>query len=536
MGNARPWPFIEAEKLLQTLTRGGRDPEEIVFETGFGPSGLPHVGTFSEVARTTFIRRALARISAVPTRLITFSDDMDGLRKVPLNVPRREMLAEHLGRPLSSIPDPFEERDSYSDTMNARLEEFLAAFDFEHEFRSSTATYRGGDFDEGLLEILRHADDIARIIVPTLSEGNRQGWTPFFPICAACGRVYTTRVTALHPQRGTLEYACDAEFEGIGGCGHSAETTVTGGAVKVGWKIDWALRWYSLGVDYEMYGKDLIESANISKRIVRLLGGRPPVGLFYEMFLDEQGQKISKKIGKGVTVDTWLRFAPVESLLLFMYANPRKAKRLHYEVIPQVCDELLGHMRAWPDQDEEQRLWNPLWYFRPADAQPAVYHSPLDYSTIRNLVACMGTQQADAVVETLRRYDPEVDRDREVIERLVDGALAYDAELVAPTRRYRRPDEGEAALLMELAARVRRTPAEDADALQSLVFDLAREREMAPRELFRLVYETLLGQPQGPRFGTFAQVLGVEEMARALEGAAGGRGAGEDASGDPRRG
>jgi lysyl-tRNA synthetase class 1 len=270
-----------------------------------------------------------------------------------------------------------------------------------------------------------------------------------------------------------------------------------------------------------MYGKDLIESANISKRIVKLLGRTPPVGLFYEMFLDEGGQKISKKIGKGVTVDTWIRFAPVESLLLFMYSNPRKAKRLHYDVIPQMCDDLLDHMRAWTGQDEQQRPWNPLWYFQPATAQPAIYHSPLDYSTIRNVVACMGTQHSDAVLATLRRYDPDIDRDHTMAARLVEGALAYDAEMVAPTRTYRLADPAEAALLAQLASRVRRTPANDADALQSLVFDLAREHETTPRDLFRLIYETLLGQPQGPRFGTFAQVLGLEEMARALEGAAG---------------
>ncbi len=519
MGDARPWPFIEAAKIVDGLLRRDDAPAEIVFETGFGPSGLPHVGTFSEVARTTFVRRALAELSDVPTRLITFSDDMDGLRKVPLNVPQREMLAEHLGRPLSSIPDPFGEADSYAGTMNCKLERFLDAFGFEYEFRSAADAYRSGRFDEGLLRVLHHADDIARILVPTLGEERRKGWTPFFPICSACGRVYTTEVTAMHPDRGTVEYSCTGAFEGVAGCGHHEETPVTGGRVKVGWKVDWALRWYALGVHYEMYGKDLIESANLSKRIVRVLGGRPPVGLFYEMFLDEDGQKISKKIGKGVTVDTWIRYAPVESLLLFMYANPRKAKRLHYEVIPQVVDDLLGHMRRFPDQSEEERTWNPLWFFRDRGEDVPAYHSSLDYSMIRNLVACMGTTDAAVITETLRRYDPDMDRDGATMERLIDGAIAFDQDLVAPHRSYRTPDADEAATLRDLACRVEAAP-DDPDALQSLIFDLARERDLKPRTLFALVYETLLGQPRGPRFGPFAMAMGRVAMAEALRAAA----------------
>jgi len=517
MGKKQPWPFIEAQQIVDRVLRRDPSPDEIVFETGFGPSGLPHVGTFGEVARTDFVRRAFAQLADVPSRLITFSDDLDGLRKVPLNVPNREMLAGHLGRPLSSIPDPFGEQDSYSGYMNAKLEAFLGAFGFDHEFRSATECYRSGVFDEGLSRVLHHADDIAKILVPTLGEERRRNWTPFFPICEACGRVYTTEVTAMHPERDTLEYSCTGSFEGAEGCGHRAETTVRGGAVKVGWKIDWALRWFSLGVHYEMYGKDLIESANASKRIVKVLGGRPPVGLFYEMFLDEGGQKISKKVGKGVTVDTWIRFAPVESLLLFMYNNPRKAKRLHYEVIPQGVDDLLGHLRDYPGKDEDDRRWSPLWYFQ--DGEPPAYRSPLDYSTIRNLVACMGTDDPVAVKETLRRYDPELDRDGAFMDGLVAGAIAFDQELVAPTRTLHDPDADEAALLRELADRVL-TVDEDAEAQQSLVFDLAREHELKPGQLFQLIYRSLLGQPRGPRFGTFVQVLGRDEMATVLRAAA----------------
>jgi len=520
MGKGQPWPFVEAQKLLDTALRGDRAADEIVFETGFGPSGLPHVGTFGEVARTTFVRRALGSMSDVPTRLITFSDDMDGLRKVPLNVPRKEMLTEHLGRPLSSIPDPFGEADSYSGYMNAKLEQFLAAFGFEHEFRSSTETYRSGRFDEALLKVLRHADDIAAVLVPTLGEDRRKGWTPFFPVCSACGRVYTTVVTAMHPAKGTVEYACNGTFEGIEGCGHQEETSVTGGRVKVGWKVDWALRWYALGVHYEMYGKDLIESANLSKRIVKILGGRPPVGLFYEMFLDEGGQKISKKVGKGVTVDTWMRFAPVESLLLFMYLNPRKAKRLHYEVIPQYVDELLEHLRRYPQLGTEERRWSPVWYFQEPTEPPGAYHSRLDYSIIRNLVACLGTRDPGVVRGTLRRYDPDLDRDGERIDQLVRGAIAFDQELVAPHRSLRTPTAEEAALLADLADRVAAAGDADTDALQSLIFDLGREHDVTPKVLFRLVYETLLGQPRGPRFGPFAHVMGVQAMADKLRQAA----------------
>ncbi len=518
MAQARPWPYAEAQQIVDKVLQ--RDPPaEIVLETGFGPSGLPHVGTFGEVARTTFVRRALATLTDVPIRLITFSDDMDGLRKVPLNVPRREMLEEHLGKPLSSIPDPFGEAESYSGYMNRKLEQFLDAFGFEHEFRSSTETYRSGAFDETLLAILAHAGEIAAIVAPTLGAERRGSWNPFFPICERCGRVYTTVVTEMHPDRGTLAYRCDGTFEGVHGCGHRAETPVTGGHVKVGWKVDWALRWAALGVHYEMYGKDLIESANLSKRICKVLGARPPLGLFYEMFLDEHGAKISKKVGKGVTVDTWIRYAPVESLLLFMYQNPRKAKRLHYEVIPQVTDDVLRHLRAWPEQDEQERAWNPVWFFHEPDRPPAPYRSSLDYSMIRNLVGCLGTDDPEIVIGTLRRYDPELDPDDPRIATLVRGAIAFDQDLVAPQRCYRTPDEGERALLGDLADRIEAEPTGEVDALQSLAFDLAREHDLEPRALFRLVYEVLLGQQQGPRLGPFIQLIGRREMAEALRAA-----------------
>ena len=518
MPKARPWPFVEAQKIVDTVLR--RDPPaEIILETGFGPSGLPHIGTFGEVARTTFVRRALAQLTDVPIRLITFSDDLDGLRKVPLNVPNREMLAEHLGRPLSSIPDPFGEEESYSAYMNRKLEKFLDAFGFEHEFRSSTQAYRSGVFDDALLGVLRHMDEITAIIAPTLGEERRVDWNPFFPICQACGRVYTTVVTATHPQRGTLEYRCEEPFEGISGCGHHDEVPVTGGHVKVGWKVDWALRWAALGVHYEMYGKDLIESANLSKRICKVLGARPPIGLFYEMFLDESGAKISKKVGKGVTVDTWLRYAPVESLLLFMYQNPRKAKRLHYEVIPQVADDILQHLRTYPDLQEEEQTWNPLWFFHEPGDPPARYRSKLDYSMIRNLVAGLGTDDPEIVVGTLRRYDPEIDPNDPRIDDLIRGAIAFDQDLVAPQRCYRTPDMDERSLLEELARRIEEEPSEEVDRLQSLAFDLARERDIKPRDLFQLFYEVLLGQRQGPRLGPFIQLMGKRELATALRGA-----------------
>ncbi|MFP6592439.1 MAG: lysine--tRNA ligase, partial [Candidatus Latescibacterota bacterium] len=353
METSNAWPFAEAEQISKL--RSPSAERSVLFQTGYGPSGLPHIGTFAEVARTTFVQRAFEHTTGLSTRLQAYSDDMDGLRKVPLNVPNGDVIAPHLGKPLHAIPDPFGCCDSFSAHNNAKLREFLDAYGFDYEFKSSTEAYRAGELDAGLSLLLSKVDEVLKVILPTMREENREGWSPFFPICTTCGSINATRVTAYHPERDGVSYSCDREEKGYRGCGASGEVSVFGGAAKVGWKVDWAMRWFVYDVDYEMSGKDLIESVKLSSRIVRVLGKQPPAVLTYELFLDEEGKKISKSVGNGLSVDHWVDFAPIESLLFYLYQNPKRAKRLYWDVVPKAMDNYLESLRKWPEIAEVER-------------------------------------------------------------------------------------------------------------------------------------------------------------------------------------
>ncbi|MFH1569541.1 MAG: lysine--tRNA ligase [Gemmatimonadota bacterium] len=511
MGEYRAWPFEEARQILQRR----RPPagRTVVFQTGFGPSGLPHIGTFGEVARTTWVRHAYEHLTGGPTRLIAFCDDMDGLRKVPLNLPSGEMLASHLGKPLSRIPDPFGCCDSYSGHMNGKLREFLDHYGFDYELQSSTAAYASGAFDEGLRILLRQAEEVRALILPTLREENRQDWSPFFPICPSCGSVNATRVTAYHPERDAVAFACDGA-EGAVGCGATGEVSVLGGGAKVGWKVDWALRWFTYEVDYEMYGKDLIDSASLSGRIVRLMGKEPPAGFCFELFLDEDGKKISKSVGKGLTVDHWVDYAPIESLLYYIYQNPKRAKRLFWGMVPKCVDDYLQALREYPGVPEAERPEKGLWHVFDRGRTVPDYGASVDYSTVNNLIAAIGTEAQEVLWDFLRRYDAEVAGYPGVVGSLLDKGLTYYREQVLPHKRFRPATEGERALLQQVRRRLAASDTGDEDALQAVPFDVAREAGAEPRDLFRSFYEVVLGQERGPRFGTFVRLVGRE---RALE-------------------
>ena len=527
----QPWPLKEARSLLDGLPDGDG---EVLFQTGFGPSGLPHIGTFAEVARTTFIRRAFHSLSPDrPTRLIAFSDDMDGLRKVPLNLPNREIIEPHLGKPLSSIPDPFGVDESFSAHMNRRLREFLDSFGFEVTFRSSTECYRSGQFNEGMQLLLERVEAVLAIILPTLRPASREGWSPFMVVCPACGRNLSTSVTNYHPERSSVSFTCDGgRSEGLTGCGHQGESSVLDGHAKVGWKVDWALRWFTFGIDYEMYGKDLIESAQVSGRIVKLLGGRKPLGLFYEMFLDEDGRKISKSVGKGISVDRWRDYAPVESLLAFLYQNPRKAKRLHYDVIPQFTDQYLKQLGDWhwaidddpalsdPERDErrEANNWNPSVFYFDSEQQRPRWDVAVNYSLVRNLVVCMGEDDPNTVKDYLLRYDAQIAdaQHRDLARDLVRGAIAYDRDWEAEGRTKEAPPTELAGAFEALATELSTCQKADPDAIQSLAFTVARAHEVEPRDLFRAIYRGLIGQDRGPRFGSFMLALGLDQAAATL--------------------
>ena len=510
----KAWPFQEARQILKQRKPTGARP--VLFETGFGPSGLPHIGTFAEVARTTWVRQAFAQLTGLPTRLQAFSDDMDGLRKVPLNLPQTDMLAQNLGKPLHAIPDPFGEADSYSGYMNTKLREFLDTYCFDYEFQSSRDAYQRGDFDEGLCILLRQVDDVCALILPTLREENRLGWSPFMPICPQCGSVYATRVIAYHPERDTVDFVCDGQVGKVGGCGAGGELSILGGNAKVGWKVDWALRWFTYEVDYEMYGKDLIDSAKLSGRITRLMGRQPPVGLIYELFLDEEGRKISKSVGRGLTVDTWVQYAPIESLLFYIYQNPKRARRLYWDVVPKCVDDYLEALRRYPDTATEQRPERDVWHIGNVGSDVPAYSAGVNFSVVNNLISALGSDSSALLLDYLERYDPAVRDYGDVVQSLIDKGLNYYRDFVLPNKKFRDPTPEECVLLLQIRDRLQALNGADEEVLQAIPFDVARTAEWEPRDLFRTFYEVVLGQERGPRFGSFVALVGRERVLELL--------------------
>ncbi len=496
------WPFQEALKLVERLKRAPK--EEVIFETGYGPSGLPHIGTFGEVARTTMVRHAFSMLSDVPSRLIAFSDDMDGLRKVPDNVPNREMLAEHLQKPLTSVPDPFGKYESFAHHNNAMLRSFLDSFGFEYEFHSATECYKSGRFDATLLKVLEHYDAVINVILPTLGPDRRKTYSPFLPVCPRTGRVLQVPVIARDLDAGTITYE-DPET------GQKVEVPVTGGHCKLQWKADWAMRWVAIGVDYEMAGKDLIDSVTLSSKICRILGATPPEGFNYELFLDEKGEKISKSKGNGLTIEEWLRYAAPESLALYMYQAPRKAKRLYFDVIPRAVDEYYSHLAAYEGQDRKAQLANPVFHIH-SGAVPKV-DMPVSFGLLLNLVGAAQTGDRDVLWGFISRYvkgatpesHPELDR-------ALGYAAAYYEDFVKPTKSFRLADDNERAALQDLLARLEKLSDDaDGETVQNEVYEAGKAAGYENlRDWFKALYEILLGQSQGPRMGSFFALYGLE--------------------------
>ncbi len=522
------WPFEEARKIVARLERQPKD--EVIFATGYGPSGLPHIGTFGEVARTTMVRHAFHVLTddKVKTRLIAFSDDMDGLRKVPDNVPNREMLAAYLGMPLTRVPDPFSnEHPSFGAANNARLRAFLDRFGFDYEFVSSTDYYASGRADATLLRILALYDRVMEIILPTLGPERRATYSPFLPISPRSGKVLQVPVIERNVARGTIVYR-DPET------GETVETAVTGGRVKCQWKADWAMRWVALGVDYEMAGKDLIDSVKLSSEITRALGARPPEGFNYELFLDEKGQKISKSKGNGLTIDEWLRYANPESLSLFMYRAPKAAKRLYFDVIPRHVDEYQQYLEAYGRQDLKQRLSNPVWHIH--SGAPPKAEIPIPFSMLLTLVSASNAENAETLWGFVGRYRPGVTpRTHPKLDALVGYALHYFHDFVLPEKRFREPTEVERAALLDLRDALSQLHrAATAEQIQEVVYEVGRREPFLDRtgriktrdgkpgvslEWFNMLYQVLFGQEEGPRFGSFVAVYGLENTVAMIDGA-----------------
>jgi lysyl-tRNA synthetase class 1 len=544
------WPFEEARKIVARLRQTPKN--EVIFETGYGPSGLPHIGTFGEVARTTMVRHAFRVLTddKIKTRLIAFSDDMDGLRKVPDNVPNKEMMEKHLGKPLTQVPDPFGTHESFAAHNNARLRAFLDQFGFDYEFLSSTVCYTSGRFDAALLTVLRHFEEVMAVMLPSLREERAQTYSPFLPIDPKTGIVLQVPVVEHDAKAGTITYE---------NAGARVTTPVTGGRCKLQWKPDWAMRWVALGVDYEMAGKDLIDSVKLSGEICRTLGGTPPEGFNYELFLDETGQKISKSKGNGLTIEEWLRYASPESLSLFMYREPKAAKRLYFDVIPRHVDDYLQFLDAYKQQhDRDESLSPALWYWDPegektlfakteAEKQELgnpVWHihagappppdNPVPFAMLLSLVTASNAANAETLWGFIGRYRPGVTRQTHPrLAALVDYAINYYRDFVQPEKKFREPSAAERAALSDLRDALSQLPADaDAQVIQDVVYEVGRrapfldEKKKAKDgkpgvslDWFNMLYQVLLGQEKGPRFGSFVAAYGIANTVTMIDGA-----------------
>ena len=505
--DSKAWPFEEARNLIKRLEKMKSQPDEVIFETGYGPSGLPHIGTFGEVARTSMVRHAFHVLTnkSVKTRLICFSDDMDGFRKVPTNLPQQEMLAEYLEKPLTTVPDPFGTHDSFGAHNNARLQSFLDDFGFEYEFFSATECYKSGMMDKTLLKMLEVYDDVMKIILPTLGEERQKTYSPFLPVCKRTGKVLQVPMVERNDEDGTVTYI-DPET------GDSVVTPVTGGHVKCQWKADWAMRWAALGVDYEMAGKDLIDSVRLSSRICKALGGQPPVGISYELFLDDKGEKISKSKGNGITIEEWLTYASPESLSLFMYQKPKTAKKLFFDVIPKNVDEYLTFLGKYSGMEIKDQITNPVWHIH--SGKPPEAQLPISFNLLLNLVSASNAEDKEVLWGFIKRYAADATPETHpVLDKLVGYAISYFNDFVKPNKKFRDPSEQEKNALSSLYEKF----ADVADGatgeeLQSLVYAVGKEHEFENlRDWFKALYEVLLGQSQGPRFGSFVELYGVEE-------------------------
>ena len=511
---SKAWPFEEARALLKRYEAAPSEKGYVLFETGYGPSGLPHIGTFGEVARTTMIRRAFQVISDIPTRLICFSDDMDGMRKVPDNVPNPDMLREHLQKPLTSVPDPFGKFDSFGGHNNAMLRRFLDTFGFEYEFISATEFYKSGQFDEVLLRACERYDDIMKVMLKSLREERQQTYSCFLPIHPETGRVLYVPMKNVDAKEGTITF--DDET------GREWTLPVTGGQVKLQWKPDFGARWAALDVDFEMYGKDHSTNTPIYDRICEILGGRKPNHFTYELFLDDKGEKISKSKGNGLSIDEWLTYASTESLAYFMYQKPKTAKRMYFDVIPRAMDEYHQQLRAYGEQDPAQQAANPVFHIHGHNVPASNMVVP--FTMLLNLASVAGAEEKETLWGFIRRYAPEATPETHPdLDAAAGYAVRYYNDFVKPEKVFRAPTELEREALEELRDRLKAwNGGTDAEALQGEVFAVGRERFEPMRDWFKALYEVLLGASQGPRFGGFIALYGVDETVALIDRALAG--------------
>ena len=498
------WPFVEVRRLLKDRKNLISKKNKITFQTGYGPSGLPHIGTFGEVARTTMMINALNHIQKINHELITFSDDMDGLRKVPENVSNDELLKKNLGKPLTSIPDPFKKYKSFGEHNNEMLKLFLKKFNFKYNFKSSTENYKKGIFNQSLMRVLEKFDEIMNIILPTLREDRRKTYSPFLPICPKTGKVLEIPILNLGNKSGNVVFDNNGE---------KLETSILDGNCKLQWKVDWAMRWFTFDVDFEMYGKDLTESAILSSKICRVLGKNPPNGFAYELFLDEKGEKISKSKGNGISIEQWLRYASPESLALYMYPNPKRAKKLYSEVVPKTVDEYLSLIEKYPSQEKKDQLLNPVWHVH--NGKPPSEKIVMPFSMLLNLVGSSNADNKKILWKFINRFHKEINpNEHKILDSLTEYAINYFKDKVKPNKKFKKPNKEEKQALENLVKNLEKIDQSlEPEEIQSYVYKTGKENGYKKnlRDWFKLIYEVIFGEENGPRMGFFISFFGIKE-------------------------
>ena len=513
--NLKAWPFIEAMKIINT--HGGiekfkiPDKKHILFETGYGPSGLPHIGTFGEVVRTSMVRFAFESLVNCKTKLITFSDDMDGLRKVPDNVPNKDILKRYIGKPLTSIPDPYDKYESFGHHNNAKLRSFLDQFDFEYEFVSSTEKYTSGSFDEILINILHNYKEILSVILPTLREKRQQTYSPFLPISPITGDVLQIKIDEYRTSSNSVVFVDPANNK-------KTELKVTGGNCKLQWKVDWAMRWIALGVDYEMCGKDLIESVDLASKICNKMNKKPPINLIYEMFLDENGEKISKSVGNGISVDQWLRYAPPQSLSFFMFQKPKSAKKLFFDIIPKSIDEYSSFLKKYTEEEESEKYNNPVWHIHTGN--PPKLKNEINFNSLLNLVSICNSTEKKTIWGFLKEYDNKLDlENNEFLDNLIEYSINYYKDFVLPNKKYLAINDNTKKIFLDLYNLLINTKSEtSSEQIQTEIYNIGKKNNFSNlRDFFKLIYQVLLGQEQGPRLGSFIKLYGIKKTSKIID-------------------
>lgn len=511
--NTNSWPFVEAKRILKKINNQTPKKGYVLFETGYGPSGLPHIGTFGEVVRTKYVKKAFELLAPdIPTKLICISDDIDGLRKVPDNLPKQDMIEANLGKPLTSVPDPFETHDSFGDHMNNRLKSFLDSFNFDYEFISATKKYQGGDFNETMLKVLQNYEKIMDVMLPTLGAERQKTYSPFMPIDPDSGIVIDKGVTGIDKEKGTVKYK-DTK-------GEEKEISVIDGNCKLQWKIDFGARWFTFGVDYEVYGKDHQPNEHIYKKICSILGGTPPVNFTYEMFLSEDGAKISKSAGNGISVEDWLKYAPQESMALYMYQKPKTAKRLYFDVIPKAMDEYLAFLGNYHKQEPNKQVENPAFYVHFADV-PELKFSGISYSLLLNLASACNPENDDILWGFIEKYQSGLNKENSpLLAKMVSRAINYYNDFIKANKKFRDPNENEKKAILDLKEILTNLDEGlEGKEIQNEIFAIGRKYgyEDNMRDWFSALYQILMGQETGPRMGSFVALYGAKNFANLID-------------------